>query len=50
MLLEVGMHKLWLKALLPTIFNLDKQHKITIIQIVISDHRTPHQKKRKEGA
>jgi hypothetical protein len=30
--------------------NLDKQHKITLMQVAISDHQTSQQKKRKEGA
>jgi len=48
MLLGVGMHKLWLRALLPITSNFDKQHKITLKQTTISDHQTPQQKK--EGA
>jgi hypothetical protein len=48
MLFGVGMHKLWLRAFLPATFNLDKQHIITFLQIVIFDHQNPQQLKIKE--
>jgi hypothetical protein len=48
MLLGVGMHQLWLRAFLPATSNLDKQHKITLLQTLFPPIKLHSNRKEKK--